>query len=535
MPALVIRDLIAWLADQGGSVAAGARYPGLDRGVEGVLRYRRIASRDFQEVEPHDVIMISYDILENSSEVSLDTLVSMMADTQAALMVAGLPSREQARDLRPYETADARAFPLIALPSSTNLATLARDTLDVIRRRQVQSARTVRDTMNMLATARRSDTPLEALSQAIAIHTGLAFLLEDEHRTLLYHALPLGDSIRESLVQEAFTSYAARQAVRPATPQGVGTDIPVQRHLPEKMARAIVPLESGTAPIAYLSLLGPDTAVTPFHVDILWQVAPAFAFELGKLRKEQTDTRRTASEDFLAILSGTLSEGDALRRSLQYGHDLSLSHAIATVLPGDPSLSIEEWMNQHSDMITPEIWAGSDKDGLHIIMTDYECTEDGINRFLQRLNGVQPVCVGIGRVGIGIEHLIRSRHDAVQAARASMHLHQRYFFYDRLGVMRLLSPLQELNVLEPFSHEILDNLLNADAHHSESLLVTLNAWFEVNGNMTEAARRLHVHRNTLIYRLNRIQDVLGYSLDDADARLSLHLAIKIWYSLHRSS
>ena len=44
---------------------------------------------------------------------------------------------------------------------------------------------------------------------------------------------------------------------------------------------------------------------------------------------------------------------------------------------------------------------------------------------------------------------------------------------------------------------------------------------------TEAADLLHLHRNTVLYRLSRIEDLLGVDLRNAEVRLGLHLALKI--------
>src|SRR5438132_261470 len=59
------------------------------------------------------------------------------------------------------------------------------------------------------------------------------------------------------------------------------------------------------------------------------------------------------------------------------------------------------------------------------------------------------------------------------------------------------------------------------------LLQTLEAYLATNGSPTDAAERLHLHRNTVLYRLGRIEDLLGVDLRDAEVRLGLHLALKI--------
>ena len=60
-----------------------------------------------------------------------------------------------------------------------------------------------------------------------------------------------------------------------------------------------------------------------------------------------------------------------------------------------------------------------------------------------------------------------------------------------------------------------------------SLVKTLDAYFACLGSPTEAAERLHVHRNTLLYRLHRIQEIALIDLSDAETRLALHLSLRV--------
>lgn len=94
-----------------------------------------------------------------------------------------------------------------------------------------------------------------------------------------------------------------------------------------------------------------------------------------------------------------------------------------------------------------------------------------------------------------------------------------------LGVYRLLLALRDTGALAPFVERTLGPLL-ADQRTGDALVETLEAFFAANGNLSEAARRLHLHRNSLLYRLHRARELLGQDLDDAELRLTLQLAIK---------
>jgi sugar diacid utilization regulator len=94
-----------------------------------------------------------------------------------------------------------------------------------------------------------------------------------------------------------------------------------------------------------------------------------------------------------------------------------------------------------------------------------------------------------------------------------------------LGVYRLLVTLREQGELEPFTRRALEPLLR-DRRHGDTLIETLEAFFACNGNSTKAAEKLHLHRNSLLYRLNQARELLGQNLDDPETRLTLQLAIK---------
>jgi hypothetical protein len=59
------------------------------------------------------------------------------------------------------------------------------------------------------------------------------------------------------------------------------------------------------------------------------------------------------------------------------------------------------------------------------------------------------------------------------------------------------------------------------------LVETLRAWLDAHGSASAAAEILHVHVQTVRYRLGQLRDLLGDALDDPDARLELALALRV--------
>ncbi|MNC42638.1 Purine catabolism regulatory protein [compost metagenome] len=64
-----------------------------------------------------------------------------------------------------------------------------------------------------------------------------------------------------------------------------------------------------------------------------------------------------------------------------------------------------------------------------------------------------------------------------------------------------------------------------DREHKSDFLKTIAVYLTLNGNLKESAAFLHIHTNTLMYRLNRITEITGRSLKETDYRTSVYLDI----------
>jgi purine catabolism regulator len=95
----------------------------------------------------------------------------------------------------------------------------------------------------------------------------------------------------------------------------------------------------------------------------------------------------------------------------------------------------------------------------------------------------------------------------------------------------LIFAAEGLPELRTFHDEALDSLIAYDRQHNADLVRTLDAFFRANASPKEAAGLLGVHRNTVLYRLDRIVEITGQDLDAADVRLRLQLALHVHLAL----
>lgn len=100
-------------------------------------------------------------------------------------------------------------------------------------------------------------------------------------------------------------------------------------------------------------------------------------------------------------------------------------------------------------------------------------------------------------------------------------------------LQELLRHFEDRGVAAEFCQYVLGRLVAYDRAHNADLLNTLRTYFRCNGNAVEAAERLFLHRNSLLYRLQRIEDLTGIDLKDPHDRLAANLAVEFAEILQR--
>lgn len=105
--------------------------------------------------------------------------------------------------------------------------------------------------------------------------------------------------------------------------------------------------------------------------------------------------------------------------------------------------------------------------------------------------------------------------------------HGQVVAFEDLGIHRLLLQVPDLDELRSFAREVIGSLSDHEAQHRTGLLKTLAVYLRENGSLQRAARELHVHPNTVTYRLNRVESITGLDLDRYQDRLMAQVALEI--------
>lgn len=101
-------------------------------------------------------------------------------------------------------------------------------------------------------------------------------------------------------------------------------------------------------------------------------------------------------------------------------------------------------------------------------------------------------------------------------------------FYEDLIIYQLLSSGVENEKSAELYTLSIRSLVEYDKQNATNMVETLDCYFACNCNVSETAKALFIHRNTLIYRIDKIKSILGRDLKDSEERLLLQLGLRVY-------
>jgi DNA-binding PucR family transcriptional regulator len=142
--------------------------------------------------------------------------------------------------------------------------------------------------------------------------------------------------------------------------------------------------------------------------------------------------------------------------------------------------------------------------------------------------GADPV-LGIGRSPSGAGGLRRALAEAMSAHQLALARPEGERVVRRLevGAHRQLLDFLEPHVLRAFRDTVLGPVERWDEEHNSDLVQTLAAFLANDGHWRRTATELHIHHNTLHYRLQRVSRLTGRPIESVASRIDLALALAI--------
>jgi purine catabolism regulator len=452
-------------------------------------------------------------------------LESLAGQGVAGAAVLGRVSAEARR------VADAMGLPLFALPGSAALDQVEQRVLRYVVDQRAELHERAQDLHRQLSELALAGRGISALLARLYELTGIPVVLErDASLDYVGPAATIPDDIRAAVAAErgALDDWLREVPLSAFDP-------PVAlRPLVNGRARLIAPILVQGSIAGFLSLVGADGELGELHRLAVGRAAHACAIELVRVRAAR-DARDEAEEELLDLLTaGRPGTHEAAReRARRKGFDVDRPYlAVAASSPGAAAKLRSAWERWFATTRTVAMVRERGAITLALISLsgrrppEPKSLADQLRRAAASAGG-EPLTLGYGTVRSGAPEVAAAAREAEQA----LAMGQRLFgpgsatAFSDLGLYRLLFALEPRPELRDFTLEVLGRLREKD--RGGVLLETLAAYLKTNGSPTDTAARLHLHRNTVLYRLGRIEDLLKVDLRDADVRLSLHLALKI--------
>jgi purine catabolism regulator len=542
---ITVEDVIKLALPAGTSIVAGEA--GLAREVTWAARIRA-SPPAFGHLAGGELVLLPVSILAELDErLQLAEVITRLGELGVAgvavLGAIGKPARM---------AADAAGIPLLALPKGADVGALERDAARLIteRRRAVQYRG--QEVLRQLMDLAIAGEPLGDVVQELARIGGRPVVLESrDGRLLAYH--PVGKSApgRDAVEAMAQRDRAVVARWLRTTAEASPADPPTATYdVDNAWSRLVAPVIGRDGLLGSVSLIVPRGRVTPEDSQVTARGAAACAVVLAREQAAATVRREVELHVLDEILDGALrSEATLLQQARRLGHDLLAEHVaiIARIDSGGSGpvragSSEDRWerLEEAAARIGAHrgqraLWRMRNNSAEFVLSARHDCDErrlaeavrDDLRGLVRRGDGA--VSLGVGTVREGIAGIRRSHEEARQALLLGRRLHGpgHVTHFGNLGVYRLIFAVEHLPELRDLYTETLGSLLAYDRQNSAELVSTLDAFFAANGSPKEAAERLGVHRNTVLYRLDRIREITGYDLDDAAVRLRLQLALHI--------
>lgn len=514
----------------------------LNRGVSWACSLRP-SPPAFPKLDGNELALIDMDDLRRlDPKMPLDRVVRTLQDARiAAIAVQGQVSEVA------IKVASANRTALFQIPVGIPLVQVERAVIRLIVDRAGYLAQRSADLQHDLNQIALDGGGLDKIAHHVAqfAQSPLILLREDGQMAACAGLEALSDVRRQSVVNTlpnimALRSWAASQSGTGAN-KTVGV-LPLAK-LSDGSAYGEVALTSIVAAESvrgYCLLLRPTniaqqdiSAVEEIAVN---QGAAAAALEWAKLNAigVAADRMRAAFVDEL-LASEIADEQAWIQRGASLNYDLTKPHVAWVV----EAKNVPEWPAPLLRFV-----------GEQNVNAPYSRRDEGIllfwpvddpksgrtlkplaQSFAERLLAQYPkakIIIGISRPAVSPAMWLQSQ----QQARESWRLGKEWkgapvTYFGDLGLYQLLTTLGTNPEAGRFYRRTLGRLISYDDNKNAELVETLEAFFECHGNLSQTATRLHIHRNTLTYRLEQIASITQLDLNDPDARFSLQFALKL--------
>jgi purine catabolism regulator len=446
----------------------------------------------------------------------------------------------------PAALAEANAYgmPVLILPAGSRIRLVEKAIVSLLVDRKGQIERRGTQVYRQLTQISSRNEGMAEIINAMARLTNKSVVVQDKRLRILYNSVQPQFAAQWDDIEQFLRKLDNLPVELQDRLRVVEIDNPVlMQSLPTPgIARLVAPIVTKDIGRGYLSIIGWDNDLDDVDTLVAEHGAAACALEMAKA-KAVSDTEKRLRGTFLdRLLIGDVSQQEALRQGERFEHDMSQVHiAIVMSWQGDTTFStrrLETLVNtvvssQRADAL---VWQREREEEVLIFhASSVKAPIDSslklaraVSSEIQRQYPSARIAIGLGQPARDIAGWRASYRDAVQALDLARRLQtDQPLYIGDLGVYQLILSLSDREKLLAFCDKTLGTLLEYDMRQHADLVKTLEAFFTCHGNLSQTAETLIVHRNTLLYRMNRINEIAEIDLNRPETRLALHLALTI--------
>lgn len=496
------------------------------------------------QVAPNDLVIIPPDLTDTLGERGAQDVLT----TLAGLPVAGLLCIGSLDD-ELGQLAESLTLTVLVAPESASVRAIHHSVALLLLDRQTATSERALQLYRQLSAMSREGKGLDAMTEVMSKLTGNIVVVQDKRLEVQAVSWPSNTAVDRDAIIKALQQRDAlppvlrnRKAAAKAR-QSYWQQLLTIDDSPTPMGRLLSPIISGDRARGYLSVIGPAGELDMFDSLAVEYGAAACALEMAKA-KAVNEAKKSLRGDFLeGLLAGSLPKKEIERLEGRLDHNTREPHAVMVagwLGASAPSLrrletSVHWVLSNHPRSALIHIYSNQ-----HLVMfqalkndEDMDSAHQLGRRIREQIEMEFPEATMIGGISGPAMTLIdwpATYEQALQAMELGerLNLTNQFVEFSSLGIYRLLYDLEELGQVRRFTEEIMRPLAEYDAQNRGSLVKTVEAYFDHHGNISQTAESLFVHRNTLLYRMERIQELTGLRLDQANMRLALHLSLKLW-------
>jgi sugar diacid utilization regulator len=135
------------------------------------------------------------------------------------------------------------------------------------------------------------------------------------------------------------------------------------------------------------------------------------------------------------------------------------------------------------------------------------------------------ISIGFGNVYTEFSEIKRSYMEAEKALKAlkAEGKTDGTMFYSKIGVYKLLTEIEDKGLLKEYYNDTVGKLEKYDAQNATNFSEIFYVFLKENGNYIKTSQKLFMHRNTLLYKINKIQEIIKTDLTDTKVRFEFYL------------